>query len=249
MADQEWWKGYFDDAFAEVYAPVLPEERAQWEVEGVMDALALESGARVLDVGCGWGRHARELARRGCAVVGLDRSRALLARVAAEPAIGRVCGDVRALPFDPCFDAVISLFSSLGYFLSDGEDERALREAARVLAPDGRFLLETMHRDQVAREFVERDWWEGEAGLQVWVEREFDALAGVSREVLRWRRGSRTGEKRHAIRVRAATEWVALLERAGLEVEAAYGDWELSPFTLESERLVLVAARAELAPV
>lgn len=212
--------------------------------------LELSPEAHVLDAPCGWGRHTLELAKLGYHVVGLDRSEALLRhaqRLARRSGLsaGWVRADVRSIPFQDTFDAVICLFSSLGYFLSDEEDVRALRAMRESLAPGGSLLLETMHRDLIAREFAERDWWEGERGEHVWVEREFDALAGVSHETLRWRMpdGSES-EKRHSIRIRVPSEWEQLLRAADLLPTAWYGGWELEPFTRGAGRLIVVAQRA-----
>lgn len=245
----DWWDGYFDEDFVDLYRPFLPPERTSEEVEGVLVVLEPEPGARVLDLACGWGRHSLGLAEAGLRVTGLDRSPTLLgiARESAREAgldVGWVRGDMRALPFLGEFDVVVSLFSSLGYFGSDAGDLQVLREVVGALRPGGRFLLETMHRDQVAREYVERDWWEGESGEHVWVEREFDAVAGVSHERLRWRKGGRTGEKRHSIRVRAAPEWERLLAEAGLVAEEWFGGWDLAPFEHTSERLIVLARPA-----
>lgn len=247
MADESpWWADYFDEDFVRLYRPFLPEEQSREEAEAVADILGLERGARLLDLACGWGRHSLELARGGLRVTGLDRSGTLLG-LAREAALAEglrvdwVRADMRRLPFRPAFDAVVSLFSSLGYFGSDEEDVAVLRGAREALRPGGLFLLEVMHRDHVAREFVERDWWEGPDGEHVWVEREFDAVLGESREWLRWRKGRRSGEKHHRIRVRAATEWARLLEVAGLEPEAWFGGWDLSPFEHLSPRLIVLA--------
>jgi SAM-dependent methyltransferase len=242
-AGGEWWERYFDRDFLRIYRPLLPPGEAAHEVAAAMDALELPPPARVLDLACGWGRHALELAGRGYRVTGLDLSATLLEEGRREATarglrIDWVRADMRAVPFRGTFDAVLCLFSSLGYGLSDEEDLRVLEGARGSLRPGGRLLLETMHRDLLAREFAERDWWEGPDGSPVLVEREFDAVAGVSRETLRWG----VVEKHHEIRVRSATEWAALLVRAGLEVEEWLGGWDLSPFEHTSERLIVVAS-------
>jgi 2-polyprenyl-3-methyl-5-hydroxy-6-metoxy-1,4-benzoquinol methylase len=247
---EPWWERYFDDAFVQLYRPFLSAERTWREVGGVLEMLELSPEAHILDAPCGWGRHALELARLGYRVIGLDRSETLLRhaqRLARRAGISAlwVRADVREMPYRHSFDAVLCLFSSLGYFLSDVEDVRALHAMAEALNPDGALLLETMHRDLIAREFAERDWWEGERGEHVWVEREFDAQAGVSHETLRWRMPDGTeGEKMHSIRVRVPSEWEQLLRAAGLLPTAWYGGWNLEPFTRESRRLIVVARRA-----
>lgn len=247
-ADEPWWTEYFDRDFVHLYRPFLTPERTRTEVAGIVEMLGLPSDARVLDLACGWGRHSVALARSGFAVTGLDLSETLLgiARRRAERAgvaVEWVRGDMRELPWRAEFDAVVSLFSSLGYFVSDEEDLRVLRAAHDALRPGGFFLLETMHRDHVVGDYADRDWWEADDGALVWVEREFDAVEGVSREWLRWRRGDRSGEKFHELRVRTATEWDGLLREAGLQPVEWYGDWGLAPFTHTSVDLIVVCRR------
>lgn len=242
----EWWDEYFDESFIALYRSFLTPARTRREVRGVLELLQLAPGTRVLDLACGWGRHSVELARRGYGVTGVDWSPTLLdhARRRARRAgveVEWVRADMRELPWTGRFDAVLSLFSSLGYFLSDDEDLRVLRAVQRAVRSGGVFLLETMHRDHVVTHYAERDWWETPPGWTVWVEREWDAITGVSHETLRWRQGEREGEKKHAIRVRTATEWLTLLAEAGLEPVECYGDWEQTPFTHTSENLILMA--------
>ncbi|MBV9774863.1 MAG: class I SAM-dependent methyltransferase [Gemmatimonadetes bacterium] len=246
----EWWRDYFDREFVRIYRDFLTPERTTREVEGITEILALPDGARVLDLACGWGRHSIELARAGYRVTGLDFSPTLLARArkraeAAGVEVEWVRADMREVGRAAEFDAVLSLSSSLGYFLDDEEDLRVLRGAREALRPGGLFLMETMHRDHIVGDYADRDWWETADGATVWVEREFDAVEGISREWLRWRRGEETGEKTHALRIRSATEWDALLRRAGLEPVEWYGDWELAPFLHTSEVLVVVARRGD----
>ncbi len=248
--EREWWSDYFDRQFVRIYRDFLTPERTAREVEGITEMLDLPAGARVLDLACGWGRHSIELARAGFRVTGLDLSETLLARARRRAAatgveVEWVRADMREIGRAGEFDAVLSLYSSLGYFLSDEEDLRVLRAAREALRPGGWLLLETMHRDHVVGDYAERDWWETGDGATVWVERELDAVEGVSREWLRWRKGEESGEKFHALRVRNATEWDALLRAAGFRPVDWYGDWELAPFVHTSADLIVAARRAD----
>jgi SAM-dependent methyltransferase len=150
--------------------------------------------------------------------------------------------DIRFLPFaDASFDAVLNVFTSLGLFLSDDEDIRALREARRVLRPGGALLLESMHRDDVIASYAERDRWSLPDGTEVRVRRRFDPVTGISRERLRWRRGMETGRKSHALRLRSATEIDALLKAAGFSDIEYFGDWDGAPMHHRAESLIAVA--------
>ena len=249
MSDAPWWEGYFDDAFVEIYRDFLTPERTELEIAGLREMLPLAPDAAVLDLGCGWGRHSVAMARAGFAVTGLDLSETLLARArrraqAAGVSVEWVRADMREIPWTDRFDAVCSFYSSLGYFLSDAEDLRALRGAHRALRRDGVFVLETMHRDHVMGGYAERDWWTTDSGATVWVEREFDAVEGISREWTRWSKGGKSGEKFHEMQLRNATEWDRLLREAGFVPIDWYGDWGLAPFTHKSEDLIVVCRKA-----
>ena len=140
------------DTDAEEYRPFPDKARRNLcqqtlEVPAMAWALALAQGGRVLEVGCGRGVALPVLARllRPQRLVGLDIDRSLLQR-ARERTAGRAglvelrLGDVRALPFpDASFDLVVDF----GTCYHIARREQALREIARVLATDGRFVHET----------------------------------------------------------------------------------------------------------
>jgi ubiquinone/menaquinone biosynthesis C-methylase UbiE len=119
------------------------------------DAIGPAPGRLTLEVGCGEGRVARDLARRGHTVVALDASPTLTAMAAAADPGGRyVVGAAAALPFgDGCFDAVVAYNS-----LMDVADMPAsVREASRVLAPGGRLCVCVTHPTADAGKFESKE--------------------------------------------------------------------------------------------
>jgi SAM-dependent methyltransferase len=113
------------------------------EVDHVVGALALQPGERVLDVGCGPGRHAHELARRGIAVHGVDISDRFIELARANAPDGATFErlDARALPFDGEFDAAICLCQGAFGLMTADDDEAVLAGIVRALRPDGRLAL------------------------------------------------------------------------------------------------------------
>src|SRR4029453_1646091 len=83
LDQRPWYVDFFDGDYLRIFGPVLPSERTAAEVNAVVERLGLPRGARLLDLGCGQGRHAVPLAQLGYQVVGLDLRRPLLDRAAA----------------------------------------------------------------------------------------------------------------------------------------------------------------------
>ena len=143
MGDGEVAPGHWFEAIAEhtgaAYLRYSFTKGTLQEVDFLVDALGLEAGMRVLDVGCGPGRHSNELARRGIEAHGVDISERFIEIARAErtgATFERL--DARALPFDGEFDAVISLCQGGFGLLNGTEDDAALRGMARALKPEGR---------------------------------------------------------------------------------------------------------------
>jgi SAM-dependent methyltransferase len=161
-------KPWFEEVFDEDYLRTLPFMRADQtlrEVEFISSALETPTGAEILDVGCGYGRHAIELVQRGYSVTGLDLSLPLLIRAADEAqrrglAVNFVHADMREMSFDKQFAGAYSMLTSFGYF----DEETNLRVAERIgrsLKTGGRLLLDVLNRDYVVSDLPVRVWWEG----------------------------------------------------------------------------------------
>jgi SAM-dependent methyltransferase len=142
------------------------------EVDHVVSALGLEPGARVLDVGCGPGRHAHELARRGIVVHGVDISQTFIDLASADAPPGATFErlDARHLPFDAEFDAVICLCQgAFGLATASGEDDAVIAGIARAVRPGGGVALSAFSSYFAVKHFTEAD---------------FDADSGISHELM-----------------------------------------------------------------
>jgi SAM-dependent methyltransferase len=133
-----------DLIFLETTRRLAPRRLAQEDVHAALQLAQVEPGKPVADLGCGYGRHLRELVQYGHRATGVDRSRLLLAEARTEvPGAALVRADLRALPFHQgSLAAAFCFYSSM--FLGTEEDAAlALVEAARVLRPGGALVLTT----------------------------------------------------------------------------------------------------------
>jgi len=233
------------------YMAIFPAEAGSGgsEAERAIRLLALSGGERVLDVACGYGRHAVSLAQRGFHVVGLDlnayflgvaRERGTVAGVSAS----FVRGDMRLLPFGPFFDAAVCLGGSFGQFATEDEDLALLRETAGALKPGGRFLLDVANRDGILSRFIGKDWDQLEDGTAVLHERRWDSLRGrVEGKTIVIGPDGRAREYQHSMRLYGAPEIQSMLARAGFEVMALYGSLAGAAVGWDSPRVNVVARR------
>jgi 2-polyprenyl-3-methyl-5-hydroxy-6-metoxy-1,4-benzoquinol methylase len=115
-----WFETYFENEYLRLYPPEQFRDQAGAEVEGIIRLVDLSRSARILDLCCGYGRHAIEFAQRGFEVTGFDLSQRLLdrARVDAERhgvKLTLVQGDMRDLSFSSEFDVVVNLLALLNF--------------------------------------------------------------------------------------------------------------------------------------
>ncbi|MFO0606408.1 MAG: class I SAM-dependent methyltransferase [Polyangiales bacterium] len=242
----------FDDAVFDVddylyfYDETLRAENTPAQVDRVVAELALGPGARVLDLGCGHGRHALELARRGHVVTGVDRVAGFVERAGVEASLVGVDatfihGDMRELPYDAAFDAAVCLFDAFG-FHRDADNERVLAGMARALRPGGGFCLDLRNRDWMVRNLLPVTVLQ--RGEDVMIDRHaFDSRTGrlVDRRVTV--RGGRVRETPFSVRLYAFGEIERLLREAGLGVTAVYGDWGGAPLSVNYNRMVIFGAK------
>jgi SAM-dependent methyltransferase len=162
---RHWFEDIADHA-GEAYLRYSFTKGTEREIDFLMGALELTPGMRVLDVGCGPGRHAHALGRRGLSVVGVDISKRFieLARQEAPPGTEFIRGDARRLEFDGEFDAVISLCQG-GFGLVADDDPSVLTGVVRALKPGRRAALSAFSAYFQVRFLEETDSFDAANGI------------------------------------------------------------------------------------
>lgn len=243
MTDRDaWWGRAFGPLYVTVYAH-RDDPSARPEAAFAVRALGPAPGCRVLDAGCGTGRHARALAATGLQVVGADRSPGLLAEAAARGGGPRyVLADFRALPFrSGAFDHVVSFFTSFGYFDAAGDAAHA-SSLRRVLRPGGSMLLDFLNAPHVATTLVPES--ERRVGGVLVVERRRVRAGRVEKHVEVSAPGRATERWSESVRLYGRDELEGLLARSGFRVAEVFGDLAGAPWTERSPRLVVKAVAA-----
>lgn len=235
----------FGEDYLYFYEPWLDDELSERQAELLWTLLELVAGDAVLDVPCGHGRIANRLAARGARVTGVDADALFLERArAAAEALGveveYIHGDMRELPWQARFDAVVNWFTSFGYF--DDEGNRAwLATALLTLRPGGRLALDVHSRDAFMRNRVPASVVERDGDLLV---DRFGYDVETGREQTeRWIvRGGAVRKTEYSVRFYSYTELRSLLLDVGFSsVEAVGHDGE--SLTLDARRMIVIATR------
>ncbi len=242
----EWYRMFFGGLYGRILGGRRHEKHAAAEAAMIRRLLRLRGGQRVLDCPCGFGRIARELARQGLDVTGVDLSDSYI-RSARRRAARRglrvrlACCDMRELPFEGEFHAAVNWFTSFGYFDEAG-NLAAATAAFRALRPGGKFLIEMINRSWLAPRFrptgdsvvsgvrgVRRSRWDrtGRRIINTWT----------------FSKGRRRETHRFSHFLYTAPELRALLRRAGFRDVVFYGWPKVGRLTRHKRRMIAIARR------
>ena len=248
MAGREWFRHFFDASYVAALREEKPFRQTRLEVDFVLRSLRPPEGARILDLPCGYGRHAALLARRGFRVVGVDLSIAMLAearrRSTEGPRLRFRRGDMRRITYRAEFDAVINLYTSFGYF-TPAQNVAALRRMARALRPGGRLLVD--HRDPAYDAGLPRRLWYRTGKTRFVLEdRRFDRRTKITDStqliVITGRRW--VAQKTLRFQEFSLPQWRRMFRRVGLRFLRAYSGYDGRPYRAGSTgRLILVAEK------
>ncbi|GIV59249.1 class I SAM-dependent methyltransferase [Rhodocaloribacter litoris] len=240
-----WYREWFDrDEYELVY-----RQRDDREAERVVDLIERivrpTPGAAILDVGCGRGRHARSLARRGYRVTGIDLSERALEqarRRAAEEGLPVTFerGDMRLPACDRCFDGVVNLFTAFGYFDDDADHARALGAMATALRPGGWLVQDFLNASFVRRHLIPEDV-RHENGLLIRQRRWIDD-GRINKQIELHQNGC-TLTFCESVRLLTLDDFRRLYDEAGLDLLDTFGDYDGSPHHEDAPRLILYARK------
>ncbi len=236
-----WFKIWFDSPYYHLLYRHRDFPEATAFVKHLIDELNLPPGSRVLDMGCGQGRHCIQLHDMGFEVVGMDLSAANVdaANIHRDLDLEFIQHDMREPLQGEKFDLVLNLFTSFGYFENVAANQQVLEAAASMLRHGGRFVLDFLNARKVIRELTPIETREVE-------ETRFDISRKlVNGIIIKNIQVNQNPELQFEERVQALEkdELFQLFRLAGLEPESTYGSYDFKPFNPESsDRLIIIAS-------
>ena len=156
---------FFEGSYKDVWRKLIPQGLTEAEADLIEEVCDLQEGSRVLDIMCGYGRHALELGKRGYAVTAVDNLEGYITEInnlaldAGLPVEG-VTADVATLKLEGSYDAIICMGNSFSFFKEE-EALSILQKLSAHLNTGGRLLINSWMIGEIAiRHFKEKDWYE-----------------------------------------------------------------------------------------
>ena len=221
----DWWSRIFNHLYLKTDGDVVDDLAiTSQEIDLFLNILKLSPEDKILDLCCGQGRHSLELGRRNFKnVEGLDRSHYLIQKAKAQEKKEDVNirfkeGDARKIPYgSDCFDTVMILGNSFGYFETIQDDLRVLKEVFKILKPWGKLLIQITDGEYLSKNFQSRSWEWIDKKHFVCRERSLslDKQRLISREIINHIEKGMIADQFYAERLYSQESLTHLLETAG----------------------------------
>jgi SAM-dependent methyltransferase len=241
-----WFANWFDST----YYHLLYDHRNEAEAAAFINTLVAElkpkAGSRILDLGCGKGRHAQQLAQKGFDVIGLDLSEQsiLSARAMETEHLHFFTQDMRRPYTINYFDYVFSFFTSFGYFETEREDQAVFDSVAKNLKQDGVFVLDFMNAQKVIRTLLptgEKTAHDFKTKQNVHFTWEKRVENGFIYKKIHFKTATQHHEFEERVRAFSLDDITRLAANANLKLLQVFGNYQLDLYdTTDSDRMICV---------
>ncbi|MCK9209770.1 MAG: class I SAM-dependent methyltransferase [Ignavibacteriaceae bacterium] len=241
-----WFEEWFEsEEYLTVYKHRNNEE-AEVLISFILSKVSLTGDAKVLDLGCGAGRHALLLAKMGFQVTGVDQSAKLLSVAVDEAKKNGLCAkfirdDIRTVTFPEKFDLILNVFTSFGYFENDEDNFAVFVNVEKLLSEDGVFVFDFLNAEYVKRNLVPFS----KDVLDDMVIEQSRKIEGnnVIKEIELLQNGNRKNY-RESVRLYSKRELINALDKTNLSTEMIFGNYTGEIFDEKSSsRLILVCKK------
>lgn len=246
MAEQAWYKDWFDSPYYHKLYFERDETEAEAFIRKLVQHLQPEPDARMLDIACGRGRHSRTLATLGFTVTGIDLSPSSIqfAKQFETERLEFFVHDMR-LPFRVnYYHYAFNFFTSFGYFRTRREHDDAMRTIVESLVPEGYFVIDYLNVHY------------SEANL---IPNEVKTIGNTRYEINRWEDESHFYKRiivtdpelsipfdnTEQVAKFSLGDFTEMLAFQGMQVKEVFGDYNFAPFDIrKTPRLILIASRS-----
>ncbi len=237
--ETHWFLDWFNEDYLNLYANRDSSE-AEKHVDFLCNHLNLNSNDKILDLGCGSGRHANLLGKFGYHILGIDTSEFLIREAIKNskdvPTVKFICRDMRNITDLGPFDLILSMFTSFGYFEADEQNQDILNIISQSLKPGSRFFMDYLYAPHVIENLIP---------FENIVVKDEEVL--ITRKVVR-DRVVKTIEfpgrsYQESVKLYDPETLSKMLQRAGFTIVNQWGGYDSEPLTSSSSRLLTLSTK------
>jgi ubiquinone/menaquinone biosynthesis C-methylase UbiE len=226
------------------------DKQTEKETKTIAKLLKVKRGNTLLDVACGYGRHALIFAGKyGLKVTGIDISSGIIAtakRLAQEKKLD-IQYEVRHatnLPWNEKFDFAMIVFNTLSLFGPENAP-KVLQGIHRALKQGGRLFLDLDNKPYNCRYGTyATHWYMWPSGLTLQdIYFHEDISTEINRDIIFTKDGRIEDDFIIFKRIYTLQEIKKLLKNSGFQLEQVYGNWDLSPLKKSSPKMILVGVK------
>ena len=245
MKRDNWFEEWFDSKFYHLLYQHRDDAEAELFLGNMIEKISLRIGARIIDVGCGSGRHAKYLNEKGFIVDGIDLSSRNIkeaSKFSNDNLQFHIC-DMRKVFRNDHYDIVLNLFTSFGYFREKEENLKSFKAMTASLKPGGLLILDYLNSKKLLMEIEQESTMKCNiSGIDFFTKKYIDD-GYIMKEIVVREKGI---EHNFVERVKLIPKerFDDFARESGLKVLHYYGDYHLSEYKPEtSERMILIATK------
>jgi SAM-dependent methyltransferase len=243
-----WWENFFHGVALDFWRAAISDEQTHAEADFINQQLQLPVGAAILDVPCGNGRLAIELAAFGFKLTGVDIATEFIAEAEKNSAARNVDVawkklDMRKLAATEEFDGAFCFGNSFGY-LDDAGNAEFLKALSQTLKPGARFIIDAPAIAECLLQHLLEQRTIQLGDITATIDTRYDHEQGRMFNDFTFTRDGIDDRRPSSQRIYTYHELAELLRAATLEPVASYGSLNGEPFKLGAQRLLLVTEKA-----
>lgn len=241
MEQVDWFESWFGSPYYKILYQNRDEFEAQEFVENLIDHLQPLPGSRMLDIACGEGRFAFQLAGHGYDVTGIDLSYPSIAKAkeAEDDHLHFMVHDMRLPFYINYFDYAFNFFTSFGYFEHDRDHLLAAKSFAAALKKNGILVIDYLNRDYVLSDLVPEE--EVQRGDYTFDIRRREERNHIFKDISFTDAEGHQRKYTESVAAFSLSDFVQMFKKAGMKLTGTFGDYKLGEYhPLDSPRMIMI---------
>lgn len=239
----DWFSSWFNTPFYHILYKNRDENEAVNFLKHLTKELDLTFGSKVMDLACGKGRHSLVLNKLGYHVLGVDLSKESILKASEDKNenLDFQVADMRNLDYANEFDAVLNLFTSIGYFNDLEDNQKVFNSVFQSLKSKGVFVVDFFNTNYVLKNLIPHEIKEID-GIKFVINKKVEN--GIIIKDISFTYQGKLYTYQEKVQALTLKDFSSMLNKASFEVVNTFGDYELNSFNeLESKRLIIMAIK------